>query len=178
MTIEMMGSVFNSLLLLVIFFYQKNRNKVLLERISQQEVTLNETKGLVANQFTAIEGQSKVVDTAIKYSESFSPEKLESIIRREVVLEQREENERLQREVEERESRISRIGEAAEKGLELAQEILTDLYSPTLEVLVIELLRRPKVERDAVIEGIRSEKARGMLSSIMRRVESEINPNL
>ncbi|TOI71012.1 hypothetical protein CGI53_23460, partial [Vibrio parahaemolyticus] len=82
--------ILNSILLVFIFLYQKNKNKVLLDRITQQEKVINETKGIIEQQSTAIDSQSKVVDSALKYTETFSPEKIESVLKREIELEQKE----------------------------------------------------------------------------------------
>ena len=56
----------NTVLLLVLFFYQRNRNKVLEDQPLAQRQLLNETKTVVLKQASSIESQSKVVDTVLK----------------------------------------------------------------------------------------------------------------
>jgi len=95
MTIEILSTIANTILLIILFFYQKNKNKVLLDRIQHQENLLNETKSIVSQQSTAIESQSRVVDTALKYSELFDPKKIEGIVRKEMQIDHKAEIEQL-----------------------------------------------------------------------------------
>jgi hypothetical protein len=97
---EIFFSAANTILLVVLFFYQRNRNKVLEDQLGAQRQLLDETKSVVLQQASAIEGQSKVVDTALKYTSAFDPKKLEELIRREIMLEHREQVESLKRRVE------------------------------------------------------------------------------
>lgn len=97
---EIFFSVANTILLVVLFFYQRNRNKVLEDQLGAQRQLLDETKSVVLQQASAIEGQSKVVDTALKYTSAFDPKKLEELIRRELMLEHREQVESLKKQVE------------------------------------------------------------------------------
>ncbi len=84
-------SITNTLLLIILFFYQRNRNIVLTEQLSAQQKLIDETKSVVMQQATALQSQSKVVESALQYSESFNPDKLESILRREFMIEHKEE---------------------------------------------------------------------------------------
>ncbi len=75
--------IINTVILVILFFYQRNKNKVLIDRINNQNTLLDE-------QSTAIENQSKVVDSAIKLFNAVNPEKIENIIKREASLEHSE----------------------------------------------------------------------------------------
>lgn len=74
----------NTILLVFILWYQWNKNRTLSDRINQQSRLLQETKSAVTQQATALESQAVVVETAIRYSEAFDPEKLEQVLRKQV----------------------------------------------------------------------------------------------
>ena len=80
----------NTILLIIILCYQWNKNKAFSHRIDQQTKLLNDTKIVVTQQATAVDSQAKVVETAIKYTESFDPEKIESILRKQIETESAE----------------------------------------------------------------------------------------
>lgn len=150
---------------------------MLVDRIDQQEKILNETKGIVTQQSTAIESQSKVVDTAIKYSEAFSPDKLEKLIRKEVEVEQREERGKLEAElnsrIKKKDEKIEAMGKTALERLELAQGLATDLLSPVMETLVKLILVMPKDEREEVISEMKDGASKDMLLSVLEQLEDK-----
>ena len=82
-----LNDILNTCILLALFWYQRNKNKLLNDRISEQSELLSETKNIITNQATAIESQQKVVDSALKYSETFDYKKIETIIKKELDLE-------------------------------------------------------------------------------------------
>ncbi len=84
---DIITTLINTFLLLALFWYQKNKNKVLEDRIEKQSDLLHETKDVVTNQAQAIGSQKIVVDTALEYSKAFDLKKIESIIKREADLE-------------------------------------------------------------------------------------------
>ncbi|MCX5815423.1 MAG: hypothetical protein NTX75_04160 [Proteobacteria bacterium] len=83
---ELIATITNTILLILIFWYQINKNKVLSGRIVEQSNLLRETKDVVLQQAQAIDSQKKVVDTALEYSKVFDVGKLETMIKREVEL--------------------------------------------------------------------------------------------
>ena len=87
---ELIAAITNTILLIVIFLYQINKNKLLSERIAEQSNLLVETKNVVTQQAEAINSQKKVVDTALEYTKIFDVSKIESMIRREVELDYKE----------------------------------------------------------------------------------------
>ncbi|OOE76564.1 hypothetical protein BZG25_15540 [Salinivibrio sp. ML198] len=179
MEVQNLIPLINTAILLGIFFYQKNKNKVLVDRIEHQEKVLNETKGIVLQQSTAIDSQSKVVDTAIKYSESFSPEKLEKLIRKEVDLEQKEERGKLEEEIErqlrEKDERIENLERVSKKSIEMAEEVTTNLLSPILGTLVKTLVFMPNDKKNEILNGIEDGASKEMLVSILTKVESQMH---
>lgn len=80
---QIMSIAFTPILLLIIFFYQKSKNKLLKD-------TIRANKGLAALQTQAIETQRGIADTATKHAKAFDTGKLESIIKRELELDHRE----------------------------------------------------------------------------------------
>lgn len=70
---QIMSIAFTPILLLIIFFYQKSKNKLLTD-------TLQASKDMAALQAQAIETQKGIADTATKYAEVFDPNKIERMI--------------------------------------------------------------------------------------------------
>lgn len=105
---EIAATIINTILLLALFWYQKNKNKVLVDRISEQSSLLKETKDVVTNQAQAIESQKKVVDTALEYSNCFDIDKIELILKREIALDYQET-------IKEQESKIAEHEQSLEK---------------------------------------------------------------
>jgi hypothetical protein len=97
---ELSFNIINTSLLVILFFYQRNKNKVLKEQLNAQHLLINETKSVVAQQASAIKSQSKVVETALKYTDAFNPKKLENVLRREIVIDHHQEMERFKSEFE------------------------------------------------------------------------------
>ncbi|ELL7181428.1 hypothetical protein Q4K77_001931 [Vibrio cholerae] len=169
----------NTFILLFIFFYQKNKNKVLVDRITHQEKTLIETKDIILQQSTMIDNQSKIVDTAIRYSESFSVEKLEKIIHKQVSLEQKEQQaiieEELRGDITAKEKRIQELQQVSIKSLDLAIDVTTSLISPLLESHIKALLFLPKSTKDLLINEIADGPAKEMLVSAITNIEDQID---
>jgi hypothetical protein len=97
---EHIFDIINTSLLVILFFYQRNKNKVLKDQLNAQHLLINETKSVVTQQASAIESQSKVVDTALKYTVAFDPKKLEDILRREIVIDHQQKMELFKSEFE------------------------------------------------------------------------------
>lgn len=178
MQIEDIVPLVNTVILLGIFLYQKNKNKVLVDRIEHQEKLLSETKGIVLQQSTAIDSQGKVVDTAIKYSEAFSPDKLEKLIRKEVDIEQKEEREKLASElrsrIKDRDKRIELLEKKSQESLDLAQTVTSDMLPPLMETLVKVLILMPDEERSKVLDEMKEGTSKEMLISVLRKVEVQM----
>ncbi|CAG9295398.1 hypothetical protein [Celerinatantimonas diazotrophica] len=178
MDIQNLIPLINTVMLLVIFFYQKNKNKILVDRIAQQEKILSETKGIILHQSTAIDSQSKVVDTAIKYSESFSVEKLEMLIRKEISLEQKEEQGKiknaLESKVRAKDERIEKLELASQKVMDIASRTISDLLFPTMGALVKVLIILPDELKNKILNDIDDGSAKEMLVSILTDVEKQM----
>ncbi len=157
--------VINTVLLIIIFFYQRNRNKVLIDRIEEQEKVIVETKGIIMQQSTAIDSQSKVVDTAIKYSEAFSPEKLEAMIRREIEIEQKEKQNDINIKAN---SSLTQLAD-------IFGEQLSNHLTPFVEVIVKLLISLPKDERDQFVDEMEDGDAKEMLIKVLEKVDIEMN---
>ena len=178
MQIEDIVPLVNTAILLGIFLYQKNKNKVLVDRIEHQQKLLSETKGIVLQQSTAIDSQGKVVDTAIKYSEAFSPDKLEKLIRKEVDIEQKEEREKLASElrsrIKDRDKRIELLEKKSQESQDLAQTVTSDMLPPLMETLVKVLILMSDEERSKVLDEMKEGASKEMLISVLRKVEAQM----
>ena len=152
-------SISNLIILVLIFFYQKNKNKTLSDELKSQKDLLNETKTLVAQQTAAIDGQHKVVTTALDYSERFNPEKLEDLIRRELALDHTSELAKLKKSFEEQqgsnqtqniETLQSVIKQVVEFSATRAVELL---LNPLLPPMVSQIASLPDDKRDEFVSS-------------------------
>lgn len=125
---EIVTTLINTFLLIALFWYQKNKNKVLEDRIAEQSNLLRETKDVVTNQAQAIESQKIVVDTAIQYSSNFDLQKIESIISRELDLEYKETIRKQQEQIAQHEQSLSQTTEKFESFVTTAIEHFTSDY--------------------------------------------------
>lgn len=169
MNLEQITSIANTLILLGIFLYQVNKNKILLERINQQKAVIEETKAIVTHQSTAIESQGKVVDTAIKYSESFSADKLENIVRREVELQYKtkiaEIEQKFKGKLSSKEEENNKIRDAAKKVLDLADGQRKNLTIPLAEAVTFAWVVSDLKMRNEIIAQLKTEDAKNMILS-------------
>ena len=164
------------------FLYQKNRNKVLSDRISEQNNLLKETKDVVMQQSTAITSQKTVVDTAIKYSECFDPEKIQNITRREVELEKNFELENIKKEYRETISRThvkhtDSIETIIRVTMEATSDMIKKLVSPLYFSYVVALMNIPKEERNKLIEDIEDDFLKKQVVALIDRVENKLLSN-
>lgn len=152
---ELATTILNTMLLVALFWYQKNKNKVLQDRISEQSNLLQETKDVVTNQAQAIESQKKVVDTALEYSEKFDFNKIENIIKREVDLEYKEIIKEQQTKISNQEQSLEKSTETAKKAIKLsAEHVTTTFLSPLISELYGFLLMATPDKREAVLSKI------------------------
>ncbi|EGR1170781.1 hypothetical protein K6P01_004621 [Vibrio parahaemolyticus] len=162
--------ILNSILLVFIFLYQKNKNKVLLDRITQQEKVINETKGIIEQQSTAIDSQSKVVDSALKYTETFSPEKIESVLKREIELEQKEQIDKIKEEYENKHIPKEELANVLEslvpKLSERLSEVTSEFTEPFVNALVRAIAKLSESEREDVLSHIQDVRQREMVKEI------------
>ena len=172
----------NTLLLIVLFFYQRNRNKVLEDQLSAQRQLLDETKTVVTQQATAIEGQSKVVDTALKYTSAFDPGKLEELLRREISFSHKEEIDRLKKELAAKsspqESEVQKTGRLLDRLVEAAAnaavQVSQDLVVSLSPYVVRDMLRIPPEAREEAASHIKPEGLRIVLLRAAALVEKEM----
>ncbi|CZF78623.1 hypothetical protein GCE9029_00956 [Grimontia celer] len=167
----------NTVILVFIFFYQKFKNAVLLDRIGQQERLLSETRGLVEKQATAIDGQAKVVDTALKYTESFSADKLETIIKREVESEFKQKisdiEQNHQQEKEELLLKSSAFSELAEESITYSNEMLERHYKPLMNSVIWYLLSLEIDARNHFIETMKDSEAKKIIIAVIEEVDEK-----
>jgi len=179
MTIEILSTIANTILLIILFFYQKNKNKVLLDRIQHQENLLNETKSIVSQQSTAIESQSRVVDTALKYSELFDPKKIEGIVRKEMQIDHKAEIEQLRSDYEKQKIGHKIDDEALEvlnaKLAEIFFDIFSDFASPALEAFIKILYKLPYEDRNKILQEIPSGNGKNLIIKIMEDIDRNLS---
>ncbi|TGK10139.1 hypothetical protein EHO58_01570 [Leptospira selangorensis] len=167
-------AILNSILLVIIFFYQMNKNRVLLDRINHQSSMIDETKSLIGQQSTAIDSQGKVVETALKYSESFSPEKLEKIIRREAELEQREEREKIIAEYDQKLMKAEQNSLSRMQAEVIVNHMADNYVVPILLGLLPLVFDMPVDERRDFFEGIKNESAKKMIVNTYEKILTKL----
>ncbi len=152
---ELATTIINTVLLIALFWYQKNKNKVLEDRISEQSSLLKETKDVVTNQAQAIESQKKVVDTALEYSNKFDLKKIENIIKREVDIEYKETIEQQKEKISKQEQSLEKTTETVKKSIEYTIEHTTSSYIvPLTGELYGFLLMASKDKRESVFSKL------------------------
>jgi uncharacterized coiled-coil protein SlyX len=152
---ELVTTIINTVLLLALFWYQRNKNRVLEDRIKEQSSLLKETKDVVTNQAQAIESQKKVVDTALEYSNNFDMGKIESIIKREVGLEYKETIEEQKEKIAKHEQSLEKATETLKKTVDYSVEHTTSSYIvPLSSELYGFLLTASKERREEVLSKI------------------------
>jgi hypothetical protein len=175
---QVIGSLSNLALVLFILFYQIFKNRALVIRIEQQKAIIEETKAIVSHQSTAIESQGKVVDTAVKYSEAFAPEKLEKIIRRELEIEKKEDIEILKAEfsqiVESKESEIKKVETLYEKARETVNMLNAKMVSPLLKIIVNMLIFKKKDERMQYLSKMEDGDAKKLIEGILGNLDQAL----
>ncbi len=125
-------SIVDTALLVILFFYQHHKNKVLQDNINAQSKLIDETKSVVIQQATALEGQAKVVDAALKYSSMFDPKKLEDIIRREIDIDHKNDIEKLKLQFE---TDVSETKSDYQKRLQdVVKEVKSDAHREKIQI--------------------------------------------
>ena len=180
--LEIFFSVVNTLILVILFFYQRNRNQVLTEHLSAQRKLIDETKSVVTQQATALEGQGKVVETALKYSEAFDPTKLETIIRREIDIEHKEKLENLKKEFEGRNTQAAESIEKLVNGVVVAAstsaaEATFSFVEPMLPLVMRSLVSMPKDERAEAI-ALLPESLQNIFLDGMEQIDQKIHEHM
>mgnify|MGYP001387257618 CR=1 FL=1 len=168
----------NTLLLIILFFYQRNKNKTLKDRLDSQSALLEDTKALVVQQSAAIKSQRDVVESALAYSEKFDPDKLENIIRREVSQENSQEVAELRRQfaaelanVELRESEKTK--EIFERLADVSTEIAAEKIAPLLRYVLLSLINMDIDQRRKAIEKFPSD-LRAMIEKALTDIDRQL----
>ncbi len=169
----------NTLLLLILFFYQRNRNKILEDQLAAQSRLIDETKSVVTQQAAAVDSQAKVVDAALKYTNAFDPKKLEDTLRREIVAEHRDEVNRLKSELETKsktgelgtEEAMRLIDMLAEAAGGAAASAILDFIKPFLPHTFRSLLAMPPDSRVSAVANIEPEKLRTSILAAVAEIE-------
>ncbi|QNN47491.1 hypothetical protein H9L17_04960 [Thermomonas brevis] len=158
----------NLLGLVALFLYQRYRLSLLSEALARQGTLLTETKNVVSQQATAISSQSAVVDAAVKYSQAFSPDRIEQMVRRELEIEHKGEKCELEQKVQALSDNQGRIitnsmGQIADK----ISERFSQVFTPILSGYAIHLLKLPDEIRDAEIQKIEPSESRELVKSVV-----------
>ncbi|RXJ81925.1 hypothetical protein [Arcobacter sp. F2176] len=167
--------ILNTFILITLFWYQKNKNKLLNDRINEQSKLLSETKNIITNQATAIESQQKVVDTALKYSETFNYDKIETIIKKELDLE-------YQSVIQEHKDTITKMKnenptlmqkDTAEYVLKLMAK---EYIAPLLGSLIIMLLEKEPEDRVTILDQLPNP-FKDMVKKLLEKYDKELLMN-
>lgn len=188
MLFSAINTVVNTVLLLIIFFYQRNRNRLLDERIESQGKLMEETKSVVMQQATALEGQGKVVETALKYSSAFDPDKFEDVVRREIKLEQAKEMEKLetqhrqeiagvQQDIRSRYEEFERKWKEAtvEIAVKVTSQVVDELFSPIVGQFALLLISQKREQRESIVLSLETQPSRELVTTLMSRIEADLS---
>jgi hypothetical protein len=170
----------NTLLLLFILWFQWNRNKTLSERIDHQTKLFQDTKSVVTQQATALESQAKVVETAVRYSEAFDPDKMEIVLRKKIEIDSYEKIINLEKEYQQGLANKDEKYKKLLKGLltiavEASSTAVKDHITPFLEIVIGLMVRVPKNERDAFIAELPDSTGKDFLKRASKIVDEENN---
>jgi uncharacterized coiled-coil protein SlyX len=183
---ELFFSAANTALLVALFFYQRNRNKVLEDQLAAQRQLLDETKAVVTQQAVAIEGQSKVVDSALRYTSAFDPKKLEEVLRREIAMDQKEEISRLKNELQQsgggHEDQVVRIRALVDRVATAtsgqATQLAQDIVLPLMPIVVRALLPLSSTERVEALAGLTHATIKEAILRVVSDTELQLKPSL
>ncbi len=172
----------NTALLVILFFYQRNRNKVLEEHLASQRQLIDETKSVVTQQSTALEGQGRVVDAALKYSSAFDSKRLEEVLRREIGIDHREEIDRLKREIEAKAEAPSSQSPSMDTLLNVlvdvaanaATKVTGDIITPLVPHVLRSLLATAPSERAAAAADVQPEHLRKTLLDAVASIDAKV----
>jgi len=140
--------------------------------LDKQGKLLEETKAVVSQQATAISSQATVVDAAIKYSQNFSTERIEHIVRREVELEYKDERNELESKIQD----LSKKKEGPAEGLlqfavQTAIEKTASVFEPIVLRYSLFLLSLPADARSKELSSIDNHEARTLMGSIAEKAD-------
>lgn len=171
----------NTILLVILFLYQKNKNKVLIDRIEQQSFVLSETKEIISHQSISIENQKKIVDTALEYASKFNAGKIESILRREIEIEHKYEFDKLKEanfnNSDERNYLLSLRSELIEAYNNVKinlSNLQNDMIQPCLDAFFNIFFSLPIEHQKKFIYSIKDSKFKDLLREIYFEVEKGI----
>jgi hypothetical protein len=173
---SIISSIISNILIVVLIIYQIQKNKNLQDQIKSQNRIITQTNEIVSRQATAIESQSKIVDTALKYSNTFSVERIESVIRREFNIEKAEELRHVEEQYKEiinkEMSEKCRI-DNEKKRLEQCVDIATkELLVPYMSTIIRYLLTHQS-EKDVFLGFMEDGKSKEILVSTYNEVETD-----
>ena len=127
-------SVVTLLILVLQFFYQFNRSRLLEQRLEQQQKLLEGMQSVSTQFSTLIQQQSTVLSSALKYAESFDAEKLTKRVRDDLQREHLSVSEEVVREV----MRVTFVE-------------ITKLFAQPIRFFVAHLYMLPPAEREKVL---------------------------
>ncbi len=142
----------NIILLLVILWHQWSRNKILTDRIDHQSNLLKDTKSAIEQQATAMESQAKVVESAMRYSEVFNPEKFEEVLRKKLEVESAEQITDLNRQhKEELSGQEDKYKKLITQLIKISVDAITAHTNYLYRIILLLMIRVPSKERIAII---------------------------
>lgn len=173
----------NTLLLAAIFYYQHSKNKILNDRISSQTQLIEETNSIVTQQATALDSQSKVVETAVLYSQAFDPAKLENTLRTHLEFETATKISKIRKEFEdelhqkdsEQEQQVASMVEELTKGM---QEITAGYIMPLSELVRELMIIVPNTAREDIIAELPESEMKQWLLSLSESIDAEYRASL
>lgn len=156
---ELIFSIINTVLLIILFFYQKNKNKTLQDRIEKQNELLNESKNLIDQQSSAVDNQAKVVSSALEYANNVDIEKLRSLISSEISAEYEDELKSIKEEhandIEQLENELKKkYGKFIAIAINKSIERTTKLFSIPLVYFIIKMDEYDPLVREGIFHKI------------------------
>ncbi len=181
---DIIPSIINTILLLLLFWYQKGKNKILEDRLTEQKQNMTELKDIVSHQATAITSQGAIVKSAMEYSQIFDANKIRDIVKKEVEIEKTKEIQNLNAEYQKKLSAIAKmkdkkfeiVYDAIKKISEYSVEYIRKEINPKLieavTTAVIALTRLPNTQREEILESINNDDLKRIISeAVHERLE-------
>jgi hypothetical protein len=144
-----MAAIFTPILLVIIFLYQRNKNKLLTD-ILRENKDLSDQHG-------------KVAKTALEYAKTFDIDKFESIIKREIMLE-------YDQKIKEKDDKLA---SQQQKIDEVIEKVTVTFISPLIGELVKQLATQNDQEREKVLAKIPKN-----TSNLMLKILNKIDENI
>jgi hypothetical protein len=165
------SSIVNAVLIIALLVYQIVKNRSLHDQIANQQRILIQTNEIVNKQSAAIDNQEKVVDTALKYTNAFSIERIEELVKREIEIEKRTEIEKIETKYKEIiDSTEKTAAQIAYEKRMLEKRITSDFNNyigPFIVMIIAHLAKLSNDDRNSFLETFPNTKAKTLINELL-----------